>query len=75
MRVAVAEALYLPAHPSPVPKFLIDSRGRVHHAPASLSFCMLHCGIEYDLCCGREKVAINQQLKKFDGRNPSTQLK
>jgi len=36
---------------------------------------MVHRNIEYDPCCGREKVSVNQPLKKFDGRNLSTQLK
>jgi len=36
---------------------------------------MLHRNMKYDLCCDREKVAVNQELKKFDGRNLSTQLK
>jgi hypothetical protein len=43
--------------------------------PASLFFCMSQRSIEDGLCCGREKVSVNQPLKKFDGRNLSTQLK
>jgi len=36
---------------------------------------MLRRNIEYDPCCGCEKAVVKPEIKKFDGRNLSTQLK